>query len=68
MKIDLTRKELEYLQDRPFWVWKRTELDAKIAEIWVGGKEKLKKSDVRAYRKAEKWYKDLYIKLGGKVK
>lgn len=67
MNIDLTKKELEYLRHRPFFDWQYAQIDTMTAELQASRKD-AKSLNIKAFKKAEKWYKDLYIKLGGKVK
>ena len=60
MKIDLTEEEADYLADKTFWDWKRAEIDTWAIDIRPCPKEAIKR--VKA---TEKWYRDLYCKLGG---
>jgi hypothetical protein len=63
MKIELTKKEADYLSNAPFWDWKRAELDLKFEEFWIGDNKKALKK-VREYHAGqEKFYRELYEKL-----
>lgn len=68
MKVNLTKKETEYLNDKVFWDWKRTELDLKFEKAWLGDNKKELKKAHRFHTKREKFYYNLYRKLGGKIK
>lgn len=61
MKIELTKDEANYLADKTFWDWKRAEID-----VWQIKMVKLPKRRVKKILANEAWYKNLYLKLGGK--
>lgn len=65
MIIHLTEEEAEYLRDRPFWDWKRAELDNYTIRILAGNR---KGQGTQSMIRKEKFYHDLYKKLGGKEK
>ena len=62
MKIELTDNDTEYLQDKVFWDWKRAEIDT-----WSIGPLKLKGKIAKTIKTEEKWYRELYKKLGGEI-
>lgn len=62
MKVELTDKEMEYLQNKVFCDWKRAEIDT-----WSIGPLKLKGKIVKIIKAEEKWYRELYEKLGGEL-
>ncbi len=67
MRVNLTKREAEYLRSAPFWDWKRAELDIQFEKIWLGDNKKELKKAHKANAKEEKFYRNLYEKLGGKV-
>lgn len=62
MKVELTEKEADYLADKTFWDWKRAEID-----VWSIGPLHIKGKLAKIIKKEEKWYRDLYVKLGGEI-
>ena len=67
MKVNLTKREAEYLRSAPFWDWKRVEIDIQFEEVWLGDNKKELKKVHKANARGEKFYRVLYEKLGGKV-
>lgn len=61
MKIELTEDEANYLADKTFWDWKRAEID-----VWQIKLFNLPKKRAKKILANEAWYKNLYLKLGGK--
>lgn len=57
----LTKDEKEYLADKVFWDWKRAEID-----VWQTKMIKMPKERAKKILANETWYKNLYLKLGGK--
>lgn len=68
MIVHLTNKEAEYLRDKPFWDWKRVELDLMFEKAWMGDNKKELKKAYKFHAKREKFYYNLYKKLGGTIK
>ena len=60
--MELTKDELEYLADKVFWDWKRAEID-----LWSIGPLHIKGKLAKKIKEEEKWYRDLYVKLGGEI-
>ena len=60
MKIELNEQEMMYLRSAPFWDWKRAEIDADMAEI-----NNYRLYDKEYYVEQIKFYKNIYLKLGG---
>lgn len=60
MKIELTENEADYLADKTFWDWKRAEID-----LWSIEPLHIKGKLAKKIKEEEKWYKNLYLKLGG---
>ena len=60
MRINLTKEEAEYLQDAPFWDWKRAEIDVWAVKLHP-------EADRKPFEEKEKFYRDLYHKLGGEI-
>lgn len=63
MKIELTKKEAEYLSDAPFWDWKRAELDLEFEKLLLGNNKKALKKAHKYHASQEKFYRELYEKL-----
>lgn len=59
--MNLTKDEKEYLADKVFWDWKRAEID-----VWQTKMFKMPKERAKKILANEAWYKNLYLKLGGK--
>lgn len=59
--MNLTKDEKEYLADKVFWDWKRAEID-----VWQTKMFTLPEKRVKRILADEAWYKNLYLKLGGK--
>lgn len=64
MIVHLTEKEAEYLRDKSFWDWKRAELDNHIIRTLAGNR---KGYGTQSMIRKEKFYYDLYKRLGGKI-
>lgn len=64
MRVDLTKEEAEYLMDKPFWDWKKAELDVYTTRILTGDK---KGRPAQSLIRRERFYYDLYKKLGGEL-
>lgn len=60
----LTKKEREYLSDKPFWDWQMAKIDLKSADIFHSDDKKMFKE----VYKAEQFYRKLYYKLVGRRK
>ena len=58
--MKLTKDEKEYLADKVFWDWKRSEVD-----VWSIDLLQLPEKRAKQIRAEEKWYKSLYEKLLG---
>jgi len=64
MKVNLTEEEAEYLRDKPFWDWKRAEIDTYTMRLLAGN---TKGQGSQSLIRKEKFYYDLYKKLGGDI-
>lgn len=65
MIVHLTKEEAEYLSEKPFWDWKRAELDNYTIRVLSGNQRGY---GSQTMIRKEKFYYDLYKKLGGKIK
>lgn len=68
MIVHLTEQEAEYLRDKPFWDCKRAELDLMFENTWVFNTEEELEKAHKFHVEQEKFYRNLYKKLGGKVR
>lgn len=63
MKVNLSKKEREFLQGKVFWEWKYAEIDLWSIKAFSNDPARL-----RPIEEAEEFYRKLYVKLGGRIK